>query len=291
MLSTLNRMQRTGCVLSSVLMGFGWLFLLALTLHWSSLHWSRPALALQAAAFAVALVAIRRVPFRRSVMYPLILGGSIYLLDPTLPPPSLPSGWPREVIPRLVLMGLLIDSLRISHWRQHQRAYAHRKLPPIAFDDATRLLGLTPSELRILLQQRKLGISIDNTEREYLSVEQLWFLQRARKPSWWQLYGGILFLNGVLFVVPHFILPAWEMAAQGIWCVLTLGGMWAWVWMNKDELREEDRSKREGRQRGKRYITADDERRMSLTPVQERYRAVVGLAKAKYQQRSGESDA
>lgn len=289
MLSTLNLTRRASYVLSGVLMGLGWLCLLALTLNWPSSHWSRPALALQAAAFAVALVAVRHIPFRRFVIYPLILGASIYLLDTTLPPPNLPSGWPREIIPRLVLMGLLVDSVRTIRWGRRGGQAAGREFPPIALDDAARLLGLTAAELRVLLQQRRLGIAIDIGGREYLSVEQLWSLQRARKPSWWQLYGGVLFLNGVLFILPVLIPPAWEVAAMGVWCFLTLGGMWAWIWMNRDELRDEDRSKQQGYQRDKRR-DADEERSVPLTPVQERYLAVIGLAKGKSQQRGAEND-
>jgi hypothetical protein len=277
MLSTLTRPQRVGYMLSSVLMGGGWLCLLALTLEWSSPHWSRPALALQAAALIVALLLVPHIPAQRLVAYPLTIAVSIYLLDTTLPPPNFPSGWPREIIPRLVLLSLLIDCLcAVQRGRRYQRGAVQFELRYVALDDAARALGLTVPELRIRLQQRRLGITTDAAGCEYLSFDQLRRLRRRRKPPWWQLYGWLLLMSGVLLLLMRLVISAaWEMVVQGTWCVLTLGGMWVWVRIHQDVLRDEDRAKQREQRRDKYAAPADGARTIPLTPVQERFLAVM----------------
>jgi hypothetical protein len=276
-LSTLPRLQRAGYVLSGVLMGGGWLFLLALTLEWSSLYWSRPALALQAAALIVALPLMSRVPTWRLIAYPLTLAASIYLLDTTLPPPNFPSGWPREIIPRLVLVALVGDCLRAMRGGHgYQRTVAQFELRHVALDDAARLLGLAVFELRRRLQQRRFSITIDAQGREYLSLDQLRRLRQRARPRWWQLYGWLLLTSSMLlFVMPRAIPASWEMAAQVAWCVLTLGGMGAWVWLNQQALWEEDQARQRGETRAGRRASPNDGRTIPLTPVQERFLAVM----------------
>lgn len=71
--------------------------------------WSRGALGLQIGALALALLLWPWRPSGRFIIYPLLLAGVVYLWDFTLPPPSLPAGISRQLIPRLVLIGLLAD--------------------------------------------------------------------------------------------------------------------------------------------------------------------------------------
>jgi hypothetical protein len=274
-LSKLTRPLQVSYILSSALMAGGWLFLLALTLEWSPPHWSRPALALQAAAFVVALLVLRHIQAQRLAVYPLILAVSIYLLDTTLPPPNFPSGWPREIIPRLVLVGLLFDCLRTIHWGRARHGAGQRKPGNVSLDDAIRLLGLTPGELRIRLQRRGIAITVDAAGREYLSADQLRLLQQGMKPAWWQLYAGLLLLSGALLFAIPLIPPTWEMAAQGLWCVLTLGGMWLWVWLNQEALHDEDRANQGADKYDDPGPAEDDGRTIPLTPVQKRFLEVM----------------
>jgi hypothetical protein len=274
--TSLSRPQRIGYILSCGLLGGGWVFLLVLTHEWSSPHWSRSALVLQAAALIVAVLLMPHVPARRLVAYPLILATSIYLLDTTLPPPNLPSGWPREIIPRLVLLGLLADCLRTILWRRGLHRGMDQYGQPVALEDAARLLGLTELELRIRLQQRSIGITIDTIGCEYVSADDLHRLYRGRKPAWWQLYGWVLLMSSLLlFIGPLVLSAAWEMAAQVVWSVLTLGGMWLWVWKNQEALAEDDRAKHPRQRSRERDDGTIDRRTIPLTPVQRRYLAVM----------------
>ncbi len=139
----------------------------------------------------LALLLVPHMPAQRLVVYTLTLTVSIYLLDTTLPPPNFPSGWPREVIPWLVLVGLLVDSLRTMHWsRRQQRRASQVELQPIALDDAARVLGLAVPELRIRLQRHRFGITIDTAGREYLSIDQLHKLRWGKKPPGGSSMGG-----------------------------------------------------------------------------------------------------
>jgi hypothetical protein len=274
--TTLSRPQRIGYILSCGLMGGGWVFLLVLTHEWSSPHWSRPALALQAAALIVALLLMPHVGARRLVVYPLILAASIYLLDTTLPPPNLPSGWPRQIIPRLVLLGLLADCLRPVLRRRSLHRSVAGSGQQLALADAARLLGLTERELRIRLQRRRIGITIDTFGCEYVSADDLHLLYRGRKPPWWQLYAWVLLTSSLLlFIGPLVLSAAWEMAAQAVWSVLTLGGMWVWVWRNQEALKEDDRAKQLRDRSHERDDETHGRRTIPLTPVQERFLAAM----------------
>lgn len=188
-IDSLTRPQRFGYALSLLLLRAGWLLVLALTLEWSAAHWSRPAIALQAAALGLALRLRQRVPVRRLIAYPLILAGSIYLWDTTLPPPSLPDGWPRVLIPGLVLLGLLIDyAYTVQRVRQAGRWSAPSDRVTVALDNAAQLLGIPVANLRLRLQERRRVITIDDAGREAVYLDELHAPNRPHKPAWWQLY-------------------------------------------------------------------------------------------------------
>ncbi len=174
MLSMLTRPQRMSYILSSVLMGCGWLFLLALTLGWSASYWSRPVLALQGAALVVALLLVPYTPAQRLIRYTLTLAVSIYLWIQPCPHQIFQVAGRARSFQWLVLAGVLVDSLRAVQWgRGQQRRASQEANYHIALDDAARVLCLAVPELRIRLQQRRLGIRIDTAGREYLSIDQL----------------------------------------------------------------------------------------------------------------------
>jgi hypothetical protein len=270
---TLSRPQRAGYVVSMLLLSAGWLLLLALILEWPSAHWSRPALALQAAALVPALLLQQRVAARRLIVYPLILAGSIYLWDTTLPPPSLPDGWPRVLIPGLVLAGLLIDYARtvLRVRRSRGRSTASRR-GRLALDDAARLLGIPVTELRVRIQERGHVIAIDAAGQEYVSLDDVYPQNHPKKPAWWQLYLWLLLMLGLSALTILAAIPTpWRTAMHVVWCLLTWGGMSVWVWANRVALRDEDRGKRIACARRAPEAPADAARTLPLTPVQQHF--------------------
>jgi hypothetical protein len=276
-IDTLTRPQRFGYVLSLLLLRAGWLLLLALILEWFAAHWSRPAIALQAAALVLAFLLRPRVPTRRLIAYPLILAGSIYLWDTTLPPPSLPDGWPRVLIPGLVLLGLLIDyAYTVQRVRQARGRSTPRHRSPVALDDAARLLGIPVTNLRIRLQERRCVIIIDDTGQESVSLDDLYALNHTKKPAWWQLYLWLLLMLGLSVLTMLTAIPAaWQTAVHIVWGVLTWGGMVVWVWANRVVLEDEDRAKHLARTCQAPSVRADGTRTLPLTPVQQHFLEVM----------------
>jgi hypothetical protein len=202
-------------------------------------------------------------------VYPLVLAGSIYLWDTTLPPPSLPDGWPRVLIPSLVLLGLLIDyACAVQHLRQSRLRTARDHRRPIALDEAARLLGIPVADLRRRLQQRRFAIAVDADGREYLLLDDLQALNGPTKPAWWQLYLWLVLMLGLSVLTMWAAIPAaWQTAVLIMWCLLTWGGMVVWLWVNRVALRDEDRAKQRARARA----AVDAARTLPLTPVQQHF--------------------
>jgi hypothetical protein len=276
-IDTLTRPQRFGYVLSLLLLRAGWLLLLALILEWFAAHWSRPAIALQAAALVLALLLRQRVPVRRLIAYPLILAGSIYLWDTTLPPPSLPDGWPRVLIPGLVLVGLLIDyAYTVRCVRQARGRSTPRHRATVALDDAAQLLGIPVTNLRIRLQERRCAITLDDAGQESVCLDDLYALNHTKKPAWWQLYLWSLLMLGLSVLTMLAAIPAaWQAAVHIVWGLLTWGGMVVWVWANRVALQDEDRAKHLARTRQAPSAPADGARTLPLTPVQQHFLEVM----------------
>lgn len=166
--------QRVGYVLNLILVGAGWLLFLALITEWPSAHWSRPALALQAIAAMLAWAIVHRLPSWRLMMHPLILASGIYLWDSTLPPPSLPYGPLRILIPGLILLGLLVDCV-MTMWYIHylRRRTIQIRQRYLRLEDAAMLLGMSPEELRMQLRRHGRKIRVDEQGREDLSLDDL----------------------------------------------------------------------------------------------------------------------
>ena len=107
--NTLLRPQLAGYGAVALLSCAGALTFVLLLLERSPPTWSRPALALQGLAMVLALLLTYWSRPPRFFLYPIVLAGVIYLWDTTLPPPSLPEGPLRQLIPQAVLVGLLAD--------------------------------------------------------------------------------------------------------------------------------------------------------------------------------------
>lgn len=166
--------QRVGYVLNLILVSVGWLLFLALITEWPSADWSRPALVFQAIAVMLAFTIAHRLPSWRLMMHPLILAVGIYLWDSTLPPPSLPYGPLRILIPGLILFGLLVDCVMTMWYIRYLRSRTVQiRQGSIRFDDAALLLRSSPEELRVQLQRHGRTIKVDAQGHEELSLNDL----------------------------------------------------------------------------------------------------------------------
>ena len=168
------RAHRAGYTAVLVLIGVGAALFLMLVLNWSPPAWSRPALGLQALAVLLVLVLARRHPPLRLLLYPLILAGGIYLWDTTLPPPSLPEGPLRQIVPGVLLAGLLVDSVMTlwPMWRRpaHTQLF-HGNLLPLSV--AAQLLTMTPEELRARVQTMRRTSIIADDGTEFLTLDDV----------------------------------------------------------------------------------------------------------------------
>jgi hypothetical protein len=166
--------QRAGYAVSTLLISGGWLILLALLFELPAASWSRPAIALQGAALALAALPSLRMPAPRLILYPLILAGTIYLWDTTLPPPSLPEGPLRGLVPRAILLGVLTDGLmaisraRRARWRAIQIVGGY-----LTLDDAAPLCGTKVDDLRRRLGRAGRTTQIGDDGREHVALADL----------------------------------------------------------------------------------------------------------------------
>jgi hypothetical protein len=96
----------------------GMIFLWCIVFENAPSYWSRRALYLQIIVLFFATLLLPLRPPTRLYIYPLILITAIYVWDITLPPPTLPGGTLRAIVPRLVLLGSLVDFFSLL--RRHQ---------------------------------------------------------------------------------------------------------------------------------------------------------------------------
>ncbi|HET9224660.1 MAG TPA: hypothetical protein VFO07_19260 [Roseiflexaceae bacterium] len=171
---SLRGSQRIGYYTIVLLVGAGALLFLALLLEWPSPWWSRPALGLQGLALLLLLLLTRGYPPVRLLLYPLVLAAGIYLWDHTLPPPNLPEGPLRELVPRLILLWLFAEGVlsfqrsRKMRWRAVQ--IRGRRL---TLEDAATLLATTPADLRQRLGQAGRAIHIGEDGQEWLTLDDV----------------------------------------------------------------------------------------------------------------------
>jgi hypothetical protein len=162
------------------------LLLLCLVMEFRDPVWSRTAIALQ--LFALALVSAALGVYwplsRRFVIYPLVLIGVIYLWDTTLPPPSLPEGLLRAVVPRLALLGIAVDAALLLRRYCEAKLWKRRgrPVPPHSFrrrilvrqgivplDEVAQLFHVSVDALRIRLEGAG-GAPVWYAGREYLRL-------------------------------------------------------------------------------------------------------------------------
>jgi hypothetical protein len=174
MTHSLRGPQRIGYYTLLLLIGAGALLFLALVLEWPSPWWSRPALGSQGLALLLLFLLTRGYPPVRLLLYPLVLGAGIYLWDHTLPPPSLPEGPLRELVPRVILFWLFAEGVlsfqrtRKPRWRAVQ--IRGRRL---TLEHAAMLLATSPDDLRRRLEQAGRTISIGEDGQEWLTLDDL----------------------------------------------------------------------------------------------------------------------
>lgn len=117
-----ERVLRAGFALC---LGLSSVLVLVLVMELSAPEWSRMAILLQCVALLLgsSLMLIRRRRSPRWLLYPVALAVTVYMWDTTLPPPNLPEGFARGLVPRLVLLSILADALlTIRHQRRFARA-------------------------------------------------------------------------------------------------------------------------------------------------------------------------
>jgi hypothetical protein len=139
----------------ALLSGAGTLLFWALLDDLPAPAWSRTALGLQllAGSLAVLLLTRWRVSLR-AISYPLLLAVVIYLWDTTLPPPTLPGGVVRDYVPRVVVVGLLIDLvMTVRHRPATPPQTVQIRAGLVSIEHAAALLGITVDEVRRRLQQ------------------------------------------------------------------------------------------------------------------------------------------
>lgn len=266
--SPLTSSQRAGYVLSLLCISSGWLILLLCILEWPGMQWSRTALGLQAAAMLMALRLTAQGRDPRLVIYPLVLAASTYVWDTTLPPPTLPNGWPRALIPGGVLVGLLLDYTWTMRHARHRRRQATEPAAPVR-PAAEPLHGQSLADERRPISQRSAAPSGAEAQPAAGAPAARSAVSHRSKLRWWQLYLWVSVMSGLLLGVgPHVIPPAWQTVAQVGWCLLTLGGMAGWVHVNRSALLLEDHAKHHRRRRPE---SPPAERTIPLTPVQRHF--------------------
>ena len=166
--------QRVGYAASTFLISVGWLILLALLFELPPTFWSRPAIGFQGVALWLAGLLSLRMPAPRLILYPLILAGTIYLWDTTLPPPSLPEGPLLGLVPRAILLAVLADGLMAisraqrAEWRALQVVDGY-----LTLDDAALLCGTTVDDLRRRLGRAGCTTRLGDDGREQVALDDL----------------------------------------------------------------------------------------------------------------------
>jgi len=139
----------------ALLSGAGTLLFWALLGNLPVQQWSRAALVLQLVAGGLAAFFFFRWRLSaRAVLYPLLLAVVIYTWDTTLPPPTLPGGVLRDYLPRVVVVGMLIDLVAtIPQPRTTPPRAVQIRAGFLSIEDAAALLGITVDDVRMRLQQ------------------------------------------------------------------------------------------------------------------------------------------
>lgn len=141
----------------SILIVSGGVILITLVHEWAILSLSAIALLFQGVAVLLALISRLWQRSHRFLTYPLILFSTIYLWDTNLPPPSLPDGALRALIPLLVIATLFFD-VGIAGWRMSKKQPSTNGVNVVGgyadLDEAARFFGITSTELRVYLREQ-----------------------------------------------------------------------------------------------------------------------------------------
>jgi hypothetical protein len=157
-----------------LLMAISGLILLILICEWISPFWSRTAILLQGIALLVVGMAYRWRPSWRLVLYPVLLTYMIYLWDTTLPPPSLPEGMVRFLLPCVLLIGIAGD-LMVAWWRsppfapKRIRVYGRY----VNLDEAAHFFRTHPDIVRALLTQAGRPVLTGRSGEEFVALNDL----------------------------------------------------------------------------------------------------------------------
>jgi hypothetical protein len=166
----LHILARTIVVLTIV----GILIFVPVIAGFTSPFWSRPLLVLQGLALLFGVIVYYRQRVRRFLLYPLLLAAAIYLWDTTLPPPSLPDGLLRFLIPRVVMVGILGHLVYLVL----QRRKRIRRIVPVVrgyvqLDEVAPLFDRSPAQLRTQVLLAGYRVYIDSDAKEYVALKDL----------------------------------------------------------------------------------------------------------------------
>jgi hypothetical protein len=157
-----------------MLIAIGAALLLSLVWTWLPSIWSRTVIMLQIVALLVAALAAHWRPSWRLVMYPILLAYITYLWDTTLPPPHLPEGELRALLPAALIVGIAGDLL--LNWHT-SRPFAPVRLPVQAgyvnLYEAAYFLRLAPEVVRARLARTGHTMLTSRAGEEYVALADL----------------------------------------------------------------------------------------------------------------------
>jgi hypothetical protein len=106
-------------------------------------------------------------------------------------------------------------------------------------------------------------------------------MRRRKKSVYWQLdLFIVVMIAGRLVLIWADLPDSWSTIIDWVWSVLTLAGMSAWVWFNREALREEDqRARRKAHQHPPLPARPMSPRTLPLTPVQRHFLDVIDTAR------------
>jgi hypothetical protein len=161
-------------------MAIGAAILVTLLFELLTPFWSRTVIVLQGLAVLVALIAYRWRPSWRLLLYPLLLANMAYLWDHTLPPPNLPDGLVRLVLPLAIVAGILGDL--VMYYRR-ALPFAPKRIPVyggyVNLDEAAHFFRLPPDLVRVHAERSGRPIVMGRGGDEYIALDDLLLIIEA----------------------------------------------------------------------------------------------------------------
>jgi hypothetical protein len=165
----------------------GGVILVALAYEIVVLNLSMAALATQVVAMLLAIAYRLWRLSARFLIYPAILFATIYLWDSNLPPPSLPEGTLRVLVP-LIVIGALIVDLVLTHTR-HTKRYTSKRSGItvtggyVGLEEAARFFNLAPHDLRSRLEHARTDWVVGMDGYEYVALTDVLYALDNRENS------------------------------------------------------------------------------------------------------------